>query len=68
MTMGWKMPIVIKVATAIINPEKYTLIVIGFEFFFVGVLSFFVSLRTERWFMCLNFASSVCVQIVSVTV
>ena len=41
MTMGWKMPIVIKVATAIINPEKYTLIVIGFEFFFVGVLSFF---------------------------
>ena len=39
--MGWKMPIVIKVATAIINPEKYTLIVMGFEFFFVGVLSFF---------------------------
>ena len=39
--MGWKMPIVIKVATAIINPEKYTLIIIGFEFFFVGVQSFF---------------------------
>ena len=39
--MGWKMPIVIKVATAIINPEKYTLIVMGFEFFFVGVQFFF---------------------------
>ena len=39
--MGWKMPIVIKVATAIINPEKYTLIVIGFEFFFLSGCSFF---------------------------
>ena len=41
MTMGWKMPIVIKVATAIINPEKYTLIVIGFEFFFCRGAVFF---------------------------
>lgn len=45
--MGWKMPIVIKVATAIINPEKYTLIVIGFEFFFVGV-QFFFSVTAHR--------------------
>ena len=40
--MGWKMPIVIKVATAIINPEKYTLIVIGFEFFFCRGAVFFL--------------------------
>ena len=36
------MPIVIKVATAIINPEKYTLIVIGFEFFFCRGAVFFL--------------------------
>ena len=42
--MGWKMPIVIKVATAIINPEKYTLIVIGFEFFFCRGAVFFIVL------------------------
>lgn len=42
MTMGWKMPIIIKVATAIINPEKYTLIVIGFEFFFCRGAVFFL--------------------------
>ena len=65
--MGWKMPIVIKVATAIINPEKYTLIVIGFEFFFVGV-QFFLCHCAPSDGLCVLISQVLYVLIVSVTV